>query len=131
MIEYQCKMCGAKMFSKTDQHKKMFCSKKCHGAFKSLKRDEMQGLQTEPEMGRLQTIHDQGVVNLIAAIVGRAREDVLHYPPSSYYRIDAERFFESDYFAVLTELDGKTILRKLQAEYQRRKKKEGKKIDPK
>lgn len=62
-------------------------------------------------------IHPLGFENLVAGICRQAREDFIKYPPGSGRRISAERFFRSDYFAVLTGLDGEAILRDLAKKY--------------
>lgn len=71
-------------------------------------------------------ICDEGAINLVQAIVRHASNDVLRSAPGSEVRKDAERFFLSRWFEVLTMgLDGKVALRDLQAEYDRKHKKKG------
>ena len=133
MFEYKCKLCGAPMFSEKTHHVKMFCSKKCYGAFLHTTRSEMDALQTVPDMPKLENIHEDGYALLVGAIVSQARRDYLKSPSTSHNYIDAENFFLSDWFDKLTGLDGGEMLEKLQAmrkANRRRKKTEGRKHDP-
>lgn len=68
-------------------------------------------------------LHPDGVDYLIAGIVKQASQDVLRYSPANEIRQDAERFFLSDYFRALTDMDGKEILHKLHYIYNERRKK--------
>lgn len=70
-------------------------------------------------------ICDEGALCLIQAIVRQAKNDFMHSAPSSEVRKDAERFFQSKWFEVLTSLNGDVALRDLQAEYDRKHKKKG------
>lgn len=72
---------------------------------------------------RSRYLDPQGVDNLIQAIVDCAINDFMHAPPSSEYRRDAERFFLSEWFEQLTGFNGKDVLKKLQADYDRKHKK--------
>lgn len=68
-------------------------------------------------------MHDicqQGAQNLLEAMIRQAAWDVMHNKPGSYIRIDAEIFFSSAWFEALTGFDGKQILKKLQAEYDKK-----------
>lgn len=65
-------------------------------------------------------IDPQGAQNLLQAMIHQAAQDVLHRKPGSYIRIDAENFFRSAWFEKLTGLDGKHILKQLQAEYDKK-----------
>lgn len=62
-------------------------------------------------------IHPKGFENLVAGICRQASEDYMKHPPGSIARVGVERFFRSDYFAVLTQLDGEAILRDLAKAY--------------
>ena len=73
-------------------------------------------------------ICEQGAANLIRAIIRQASNDVMRLPPSSYTRVEAIRFFQSDYFKCLTGLEGEPILRYLLAEYERKHQKKHKEI---
>ena len=57
---------------------------------------------------------------LLQAMVRQAAWDVLHSKPGSYVRIEAENFFRSAWFEMLTGLDGNLILQKLLAEYDKK-----------
>lgn len=70
-------------------------------------------------------VHPKGLDNLVRGICAQAKADIAKYPPGSLPRYDAERFFRSDYFAVLTGLDGHAILRDLKRKNKRRKKPDG------
>lgn len=63
------------------------------------------------------TIHPKGAEYLVRAIVGQARRDYLDSKPESESRKEVERFFLSGYFEVLTGLEGRNVLKRLQAEY--------------
>ncbi len=71
----------------------------------------------------MKEIDTQGYINLVEAMVKQARQDVLKSKPGSVVRKDAEKFLSSHYFTGLTGLDGKPLLRMLQAEYDEKHKK--------
>lgn len=126
MYEYACKLCGAQMFGKEGQNRRIFCSKKCFGAFLRMKHDEKCEIQKEPVLGKLENVSDEGYAVLVAAIVQQARVDYLKQPLNSHNRLDAERFFLTTY-EKLTGYDGREMLDRLDKEREkrnRRKKKE-------
>jgi len=65
-------------------------------------------------------IDTQGYINLMQALIKQARQDVLQSKPGSVVRVSAEKFLASQHFTALTGLDGKPLLRKLQAEYEQK-----------
>lgn len=73
------------------------------------------------------TIHPKGVEYLVQAIVAQARRDYLDSKPGSESRKEVERFFLSDHFAILTGLEGRDVLKLLQAEYDEKQRKGRKK----
>lgn len=78
-------------------------------------------------------INTQGALNLVIAIVQRASNDVVNRSLDSLIRHDAETFFHSDYFAVLTGMNGAPILKRLQARAalkKRSKRRKTRKEDP-
>lgn len=116
MYEYICKNCGKRVEVrlKTDIH--AFCGRDCY--IVSLhKRGKTDDPVAQPG-DRVRDIHPDGYDALVAAIIQRARDDVLHYKPGSWIREDAENFFLSKYFEQLTELDGFEILYKLSQIYE-------------
>lgn len=60
------------------------------------------------------TIHPKGVENLVKAILAQASHDFFESKPFTTERKEVERFFRSSYFALLTNLDGKAALKRLQ-----------------
>ena len=76
--------------------------------------------------GRTRDLDPQGVDNLVEAIVSRAITDYMHVSESSGLRQDAARFFLSTWFEQLTGFSGKDVLKKLQADYERKHPKKGK-----
>lgn len=56
------------------------------------------------------TMSDEGYINLVNAIVSRARSDIMYNKPGSSERIDAEAFFRSPWFEQLTGGDGRAAL---------------------
>lgn len=69
---------------------------------------------THKERLDINSLNDTGVTNLIGGIVNQAVNDRLQAPECSVTRREVEKFFRSHYFQRLTNLDGKTILRKCQ-----------------
>ena len=65
-------------------------------------------------------IDQDGAQTLVQEMVRAASWDVMHSPPGSRVRLDAEIFFRSDWFEKLTGLNGKQILQELQAEYDKK-----------
>jgi len=111
MYEYTCKGCGKPMEARSRHDARHFCSKKCYGQYLHNKKE----VEYTPSGRRY--VHPQGFDNLVSAICAQARHDYLKHPPGHYMRMDAEMFFKSDYFAVLTQLDGHAILRDLMRIY--------------
>lgn len=68
-------------------------------------------------------LHPDGVNYLIEGIVKQASQDVLRYSPANEIRQDAERFFRSEYFTAMTDMDGAEVLRKLHCIYNMRREK--------
>ena len=69
------------------------------------------------------TIHEQGAIKLVQAIVERAVKDYMVTKPGSYERKEVEDFFLSDYFEALTGSDGSVMLEQLQNRYNEKQKK--------
>lgn len=115
----KCKVCGRPATYGN------YCSKQCCGTDTQVKRASE---QIEPDMPPLNgdNIATDGYVALVKAIVEQAKTDVVTQSPDSAFRIDAERFFQSSYFEVLTGLDGKTILHRLRREHIERKRRKEK-----
>lgn len=116
MYEYTCARCGKKMTAKSKIDIRMYCGKRCYGESLQQKFER----EFSCTMPRLTDIHPDSYDSLVCAIVRQAREDVLHYSPDNLYRQDAEDFFLSDYFAMLTALDGFEILYQLTEIYNER-----------
>lgn len=57
--------------------------------------------------------------NLANAIIIQAVKDIRH---GNKYEKDARRFMESDWFEVLSKVDGRTILKRLDAEIAKKRK---------
>lgn len=115
MHTYTCKHCGKQVEVRLSCDVRMFCSKACYGKYLHDQRSYKIPIDPSERL----CFHPKGLENLVAGICRQARDDYLKYPPGSYYRVDAEKFFRSDYFAILTELDGESILRDLAKEYNR------------
>lgn len=122
MYEYQCKMCGATIFSEKTQNNRMFCSKKCYGAFLHAKKGEIEALQNVPDMPKLKSIDDDGFVALVNAIVDRACTDYVKLPLNAHNRLSAERFFLTEY-EKLTGFDGREMLNRLDKQRRKRRRK--------
>lgn len=65
-------------------------------------------------------VDTDGAHALVQAIVRQARVDVLNNKPGHPTRRSAEVFFRSPWFELLTGVDGKPLLKKLQAIYDKR-----------
>lgn len=115
MHTYTCKYCGKRVEVKLSCNVRAFCSKACYGKYL---RDK-QPYKTPIDPSERNFYHQKGLENLVAGICRQAREDYMKYPPGSYYRVSAEKFFRSEHFAILTGLDGELILRDLAKEYNR------------
>lgn len=55
----------------------------------------------------------EGCIALVHAIVGGAVKDYLRASPRSRVFKEAKEFFLSDWFGILTNADGKTVLKEL------------------
>lgn len=119
MFKRKCQECGQRMVFKAGVKIRQFCSKECSDAFHE---KEYNHPSTGPVMPHLKAedITDEGYIALVKAIVARASHDVTHFKPGTRVRVEAEQFFESDYFTALTGLDGAAILRELHREYEER-----------
>jgi hypothetical protein len=100
------------MYFQAGAHIRQFCCKECSDKFRE---KEYNSPETGPVMPHLkaENITDEGYLALVKAVVARASHDVTHFKPGTNVRIQAERFFESEYFTALTGLDGQAILRDL------------------
>ena len=98
----------------------LFCSDECYSMDRAKR---LASEESGPPMRPLdvQAITDEGYIALVKALVSRASQDVRKYKPGTQIRVNAEKFFASDYFTYLTGLNGEAILRKLQEEYTKRK----------
>lgn len=117
MYEYACKGCGKPLEARSRHDARRFCSKKCYGQYLHNRKE----VEYEPTGRRY--VHPQGFDNLVSAICAQARHDYMKHSPGHWLRMDAERFFRSDCFAVLTELDGNAILRDLDKIYRAKRRK--------
>lgn len=111
----KCKWCGMSIPAGST-----FCGKTCFGEYCQ----DLVGVEKMPALTK-DDITDDGYIALVKAIVAQASNDVVTLSPETGFRIDAERFFQSSYFEMLTGLDGKAILEKLRAEYKERRRKKG------
>lgn len=59
-------------------------------------------------------ICDEGAINLVVGICGRAALDIMEHKPTSKHHQDAVDFYKSDYFTLLTGMDGEPILEQLE-----------------
>lgn len=118
-VTAKCKVCGQPALHGS------FCSKRCYGISVQEKLTAGKG---EPDLPPLNTdnIAMEGYIALVQAIVKKARSDFLLFPAGSYDRNKVEQFFLSDYFEVLTGLNGEEILKDLRKEYEERKRRKGK-----
>lgn len=112
------------MVAENTPKKRAFCSKKCYGTFLHLSYNERDELQNMPEMGKLVTIDDNGFVALVNAIVDRAAKDYVNLPEGSHYKLDAERFFLTEYER-LTGFNGREMLDKLDEKRRKRQRQKG------
>ena len=71
----------------------------------------------------MKTLNDQGAINLVEAIVDRTVKDFMATTPGS----DSRKFIEfeilSPHFEALTGLKGSELLKKLNEEYDKKRKK--------
>lgn len=120
MLKRKCKECGELMYFQHVSQVNTFCSKACYHEHR---RKQLTIVDDGPVMPPLDAskITDEGYVALVKAIVKQASRDVTNHKPGTRVRVQAEKFFESDYFAALTGLDGQAILRDLHEEYNKKK----------
>ena len=118
MYEFTCGVCGKVVQVEKKEYLRKFCSKTCLGEYNAL----YKGQELIYKRTANRFVHPKGFDNLVGAICERARNDILLNPPGNWLRMDAERFFRSDFFAALTELDGDAILRDLLRKQKRRQK---------
>lgn len=115
MFEFTCVGCGKVVQLDEPVRERKFCSKKCYGAYlKGRKAKEI--AVTRPS----RFICEKGLTNLIAGICNRAAVDFLASAPGTWMHEDAARFFRSDYFAGLTDMDGDEVIAKLNEKRRRR-----------
>mgnify|MGYP003292675617 CR=1 FL=1 len=119
MFKRMCLNCGKQMLFKEGIKIRQFCSKQCSEAFKEKEYNHPSNGPVMPHL-KAENITDEGYIALVKALVSRTSLDVTHFKPGTRARMDAEQFFESDYFTALTGLDGEPILRKLHEEYERK-----------
>lgn len=125
MIETKCKWCGKPMVFQHPSEKRKFCSRQCF----LLDRQKAYTVEDGgPELPPLESICDEGFVNLTTAIIQQAKDDIMHSAPGTPLREDAEAFFMSETFYGMTNLDGFDILCKIQDKYdEKMRKKEARK----
>lgn len=112
MIKSKCIICGREMQFNNPLVKMDICSDACT---RENRRRQLASTEEGPSMLPLEAkdITDDGFIAITKAIVSRASHDVTHFKPGTQVRIQAENFFESEYFTALTGLDGHAILRDL------------------
>ena len=71
----------------------------------------------------VKTIDDQGAINLIEAIVERTVKDFMATTPGSDSRKFIEKEILSEHFEAMTGLNGRTFLKKLREDYDKKHKK--------
>lgn len=115
MIEAKCKRCGKVMLFNTPSERRKFCSRQC---FRE-QREEDYTIEDDVQvvLPPLESICDEGFVNLTTAIIQQAKDDVMNSAPGTALREDAEAFFMSETFYEMTNLDGFDILCRLQDKY--------------
>lgn len=116
MYEFTCVSCGKVVQLDETVRERKFCSKKCYGAFLKGKKTKEIAV-TRPS----RFICEKGLTNLIAGICNRAAADFMQHPPGSWLHDDAVRFFQSDYFAGLTDIDGEEVVAKLNEKRRKRR----------
>ena len=120
MIQVKCKECGKPMLIQCLTDRRKFCSRQC------FQQDRARAYTVEdggPEMSPLESICDEGFVNLTTAIIQQAKDDVMHSAPGTPMREDAEAFFLSETFYGMTNLDGYDMLCKIQDRYEEKQQK--------
>lgn len=115
MYAFVCKMCGRTKTVEAKSGIRQFCSRACWGKSLNIKREKaLQPVGYE----RIKDIDDDGLTNLVLAIVAQAKADVLMFSPKNEIRQDAEEFFLGGYFDAMTGLDGYDVLCRLTDEYE-------------
>jgi hypothetical protein len=108
-------MCGRTKTVEAKSGIRQFCSRACWGKSLNIKREKaLQPVGYE----RIKDIDDDGLTNLVLAIVAQAKADVLMFSPKNEIRQDAEEFFLGGYFDAMTGLDGYDVLCRLTDEYE-------------
>lgn len=120
MEKRKCLECGKEMKFKSGERIRQFCCKEHSEDYKEKKYNHPDNGPVMPHL-KVETISDDGYINLVKAIVHRASEDVTHFKPGTRVREEAEQFFASDYFHELTGLDGEAVLRDLRARHKKNK----------
>lgn len=118
MYTFKCATCGKEMQTTRKEKMRRTCGAACLEQYYRIRK----GNQTFLTRPANRDLHPDGMVRLVAAIVAAARSDVLRYSPETQVRQDAERFFLSDYFTGLTDMDGKAVLDQLRRIYDKRHK---------
>lgn len=126
MYETRCKLCGKRMVVKYKYEVRKFCCEEHYHMWLNLPRREKTATCEREDQPTFRDMSYDGFITLVAAIVDRASTDVLLYNSGTQHRETAERFFRSDYFGLLTGLDGKPILQALLAERRERMRKKHK-----
>lgn len=121
MIKRRCSWCKKYMEFKYGEHIKQFCSRECHYMDRQKRFASEDSVPPMPPLDA-DSIADEGYIALMKAVVNRASQDVTKFKPGTQIRVSAEKFFESNWFSTLTGLEGAPILRKLQREYEEKRK---------
>lgn len=111
MATSKCRKCGKELYFKLGEPIKPFCSPQC--PTKPKKHADIQASGPDMPPLKAEDITDEGDIALVKALVSHASRDVTNFRPGTRIRVEAEKFFESEYFFALTGLDGKAILRDL------------------
>lgn len=112
MFTMYCKWCRKRMYFYKESQICDFCGKVCYGKWCQYQAEKHNAGPELPPLGK-DNINEEGYTALVSAIVKQAAEDVTKLSPGTAYRVSAEQFFKSDYFAALTGLDGETVLKNL------------------
>ena len=84
----------------------------------------MNSMEDHDEQGTEMKMHPKGIKNLVEGIVAMAIKDYMTWPPDNEMRKDAERFFLSEWYEILTGKSGlilKSQCDKLYCEKHRKK----------
>lgn len=116
MYQNVCKTCGKLMEFQHRDRIRQFCSKACYGKFLATQKE----YEVNIASSNRHYVNPKGFDNLVTAICWQAKKDFLENPPGHWLREDAKRFFLSDEFAQLSQLDGENIVKRLELQYQRK-----------